>query len=146
MFTTSTASNPMDQAVKRLLAKASNIKAFIPTKFTQSAPLNTATATTHAIGLPPSHVLPPVPHPRPHDHLALLVTNEGLLLRPHFEGPTSPASHIRISWENPAKVEELVDEEGSGIDWNESVIIYGIVGILELFSCSLSFSSFLDLL
>lgn len=125
----------MDRAMKRFLAKASNIKAFIPTRIIPSV-----TATYPNTGaLPPKDVLPPVPHPRPYDHIALLITREGLLLRPHLEAPTGPVSHVRITWGNPFKVEDMEgDGEGVGIDWNESVIIYGIVGILELFSSSVS--------
>jgi phosphatidylinositol 4-phosphatase len=126
----------MDHAMKRFFAKASNIKAFIPVFPPFVPPISTT--TTHTTGLLPKDVLPPVPHPRPYDHIALLVTSGGLLLRPHLEAPTArPVSHVRISWGNPVKVEELEgDGEGDGMAWNESVIVYGIVGILELFSSS----------
>ncbi|KAJ7582942.1 SacI homology domain-containing protein [Mycena floridula] len=90
----------------------------------------------HTTGLQPKYLVPPVPHPAPHAHLALLVTHEGLLIRPHLPNQNLPpsASYIRIPWDKTAKVEEVT---GSGNhDWDDSVIVYGIVGVLELFSCS----------
>ncbi|KIY43445.1 hypothetical protein FISHEDRAFT_53223 [Fistulina hepatica ATCC 64428] len=78
-------------------------------------------------------VVPPIPHPNPYDNIAVLPTKSGLLLRPHIDG-TPPVSHIRIEWGSPAKVEEV---EGDGqCDWDDAAIIYGLVGILELFSGS----------
>lgn len=104
-------------------------------------PANTATPTNptvpHTTGLQPKYVVPPVPHPCTHDYIALLVTNEGLLLRPQIHGlkDPGPSSHVRISWGKPIKVEELVGDGTSETeDWADSVIVYGIVGVLELFS------------
>ncbi|KAG6832044.1 hypothetical protein H0H92_005466 [Tricholoma furcatifolium] len=93
----------------------------------------------HPVGLRPKYVVPPIPHPCPHDHLALLVTADGLLVRQHIPGHVHatehPSSYVRIAWGNPVKVEEVLNgPEAEGVVWSESVIVYGIVGILELFS------------
>ncbi|THU85663.1 hypothetical protein K435DRAFT_869083 [Dendrothele bispora CBS 962.96] len=80
--------------------------------------------------LQPAYTVPPVPHPCPYDHIALLATPNGLLLRPY---PT-PTSHVRISWSKNPRLTE-VDGDGDH-DWNESVVVYGIVGILDLYSTS----------
>ncbi|KAJ7510013.1 SacI homology domain-containing protein [Mycena galericulata] len=120
--------------MKRLFYKASK----------SSAPPSSSTSSVnapHTTGLQPKYVVPPVPHPCPHDHIALLVTPAGLLLRPHFPGrgpndPT-PSTHLRLSWSKAVKVDELTgDGEADGVDWTGSVVIYGIVGVLELFSAS----------
>ncbi|KAJ7271919.1 SacI homology domain-containing protein [Mycena haematopus] len=94
-----------------------------------------------ATGLQPKYLVPPVPHPCPHDHIALLVTPTGLLLRQHIlgAGPNDPGptTHLRLPWGKSVKVEQISsDGEAEGVDWTESVIIYGIVGVLELFSAS----------
>lgn len=90
----------------------------------------------HTPGLQPKYIVPPVPHPCPHEHLAILVTKNGLLIRPRMinqgEGVT-PTSYVRLSWGKPFKVEE-VPSTGEEYDWNESAVIYGIVGVLELYS------------
>lgn len=102
-----------------------------PPKSSLSSPPNPL-PYQHTIGLQPKDIVPPVPHPCPHEHIALLVTKEGLLLRPHLAGP---GSHVRIQWGKAVKVEDLPgDGEGEGADWAGSLIIYGIVGVLELFS------------
>ena len=93
----------------------------------------------HTTGLQPKFVVPAVPQPYPHTHLAILVTEEGLLIRPHvfesgIEDQTEWLPCIRVSWGKSVKVEEI--ELSEKLDWNEGVIVYGIVGILELFSCS----------
>ncbi|KAJ7097797.1 SacI homology domain-containing protein [Mycena belliarum] len=126
-------------AMKRFFNKAA--KPFIPS--TSSPPTSTTSSNIiapHTTGLQPKYVVPPVPM-SPHDHIALLVTPAGLLLRPHISGRRSsdpgPTHHLRLSWSKTVKVEELAgDGEADGTDWSNSVIIYGIVGILELFSTS----------
>ena len=83
-------------------------------------------------GLQPKFTVPPVPHPCPHEHLALLVCKEGLLLRPAGSGKGSEESGscVRVGWgrEGVQEVQETEEE----CDWEKSVIVYGIVGILEL--------------
>jgi hypothetical protein len=98
-----------------------------------------ARSPSSPLPLHPQFVAPPVPHPCPHDHIALLVTKDGLLLRPHMPGLVHAERHVRITWGKNVKVEDLDgDGEAEGHDWSESVIIYGIVGILELFSGTVS--------
>ncbi|KAH9981344.1 SacI homology domain-containing protein [Lactifluus volemus] len=88
--------------------------------------------------LPPKFVVPPIPHPRPHEHIAVLPTQEGLFLRPHtpFQGE-SDSHYVRITW---GKVPEIVEFQGAvqntDTNWAAAVIVYGIVGILELFAGS----------
>jgi hypothetical protein len=97
----------------------------------------------HTPALQPKFVVPPVPHPRPHDHIAILPTEEGLFLRPHGTRPDDSDSYIRIGWGKSPKFEEFrgsVENVGS---WSSAVIVYGIVGILELFTGS-SISLFLS--
>jgi hypothetical protein len=101
-----------------------------------SFPTSTTLPSPH---LQPKYTVPPVPHPCPHDYIALLVTPTGLLLRQHTPGrgpkDPGPTTHLWLGWGKSVKVEELSgDGEADGIDWAESVIIYGIVGVLELFS------------
>lgn len=74
--------------------------------------------------------MPPTPHP-PHDHIALLVTNGGLLLRPHVIGATLE-SHVKIAWGKQVQVTEQPGDGDEAGDWSEAVIVYGIVGALEL--------------
>ncbi|KAH7926636.1 hypothetical protein BV22DRAFT_1062448 [Leucogyrophana mollusca] len=93
---------------------------------------------THATtGLQPSFVVPPVPHPRPHEHIAILATDDGLLMRPHAVGLRHSESHVRIRWGKTVKVEDLPgDGNAPDRNWTESVIVYGLVGVLELFNAS----------
>ncbi|KAJ7709765.1 SacI homology domain-containing protein [Mycena rosella] len=121
--------------MKRFFSKAS--KPFAPS--TSSPPPSNITAP-HTTGLQPKDVMPPVPH-APYDHISLLAAPAGLLLRQHIPGcgPNDPAptTHLRLSWSKTVKVEEISGSgEADGADWRNSVIIYGIVGVLELFSAS----------
>ncbi|KAF9227842.1 hypothetical protein BS17DRAFT_800025 [Gyrodon lividus] len=94
-------------------------------------------AATINVGLQPSFVVSPVPHPHPHEYIAVIATDEGLIMRPHAPGLQHPESHVRVSWGKAPKVEELQgDAGGSSVDWTSSVVIYGIVGILGLFNAS----------
>ncbi|KAF8969687.1 SacI homology domain-containing protein [Flammula alnicola] len=97
-------------------------------------------APTPVPGLHPKYVVPPVLHPCPHSHLALLVTPGGLLIRPHVSGESlaQPVAfaYVRISWGKDTKIEEVENHPDKELDWRDSVVVYGIVGILELFSCS----------
>lgn len=135
--------------MKRFLSKAA--KPFTtPLQTTSSSPelqrdlsnnyarLPNVTLHQHTTNLQPKYVVPPVPHPCPYTHLALLVLNQGLLIRPHFADADAPPSltYLRISWGKGGSVEELQSSEDEGLPWNEAVIVYGIVGIVELFSCA----------
>ncbi|KAJ6497000.1 SacI homology domain-containing protein [Mycena vitilis] len=122
--------------MKRFFTKASK-PFFVPA----TSPTPSSITAPHTTGLQPKYVVPAVPHPCPHDHIALLVTSNGLLLRQHIPGSSpsdpGPTTHLRLSWSKTVKVEELSgDGEAEGADWTDSVIIYGIVGVLELFSAS----------
>jgi phosphatidylinositol 4-phosphatase len=91
---------------------------------------------THTPALQPKLVVPPDPHPRPYDHIAVLPTQEGLLLRSHTprQGELT-RRYVRISW---GKIPEIEKFQGAvhntGAGWAAAVIVYGIVGILELFT------------
>ncbi|KAF8660603.1 hypothetical protein AX16_001582 [Volvariella volvacea WC 439] len=170
--------------MKRFLAKASNLKPYLPQLPAKVVPSSNAstvdvTATLSAnshhpnghsapdgqagyhppagstIGihgghvLPPRLTVPPVPHPCPHDHLELLAHQDGLLMRPHIvpvesglDDSTStvdPSSYVRIAWGKNGKVEEVegkLGSDGQEIEWDSSVVVYGIVGMVELFSGS----------
>ncbi|KIK59630.1 hypothetical protein GYMLUDRAFT_44597 [Collybiopsis luxurians FD-317 M1] len=89
----------------------------------------------HTTGLPPKDIVPAVPHPYPYQYITLLVAKEGLLLKPQLSESNIASSHVRIAWGKNGKVME-VSGDGSEHDWNEAILVYGIVGILELFSAS----------
>lgn len=102
-------------------------------KFFTKAPKPVATPPPPPLAAPiphlqPKYVLPAVPAPCPYDRIALLVTKEGLLLRPHGVGGSLHG--VRIPWGRNPKVEETTIDS----DWEDPVVVYGIVGILELFS------------
>lgn len=126
--------------MKRLLTKASkprsNSAPLTPPLIHLSNPIE-----PHTTGLQPKSVVPAVPQPYPHTYLAIFVTKEGLLICPHVSESGTDQTEwfpcIRVSWGKSVKVEEIERYQLSEkLDWNESVIVYGIVGILELFSCS----------
>ncbi|KAJ3504609.1 hypothetical protein NMY22_g17862 [Coprinellus aureogranulatus] len=126
-----------------------------------SRPSVDLTNTPHiTTGLQPKYTVPAVPHPCPHDHLAIGVAREGLLIRPYDPKVSrkkfnaEPSSFLKVSWRTAEVTELHYDGErrsknktGSDIgssdsaalleqvDWDEAVIVYGIVGVLELFSC-----------
>ncbi|KIL00905.1 hypothetical protein PAXRUDRAFT_128798 [Paxillus rubicundulus Ve08.2h10] len=96
-------------------------------------------APTTNVGLQPSSIVSPVPHPHPHEHIAITATDEGLIMRPYAPGLQCPESHVRVSWGKAPKIEELHlqgDGGGSSVDWASSIVVYGIVGILDLFNAS----------
>lgn len=105
---------------------------------------NAATVIANSTrGLQPKDVVPAVPQPSPHAYLALLATKEGLLIRPHVgDGNTAqePESYVRVQWSKGGAVEEMHPGDGEPLDWGESVVVYGIVGVLELFACTFLFS------
>ena len=131
--------------MKQLLTKASKPFGFSSAPQSNSAPSPpthlSSPAAPHTTGLQPKFVVPAVPHPYPHTHLAILVSKEGLLIRPHVPVPGVDQMEwlpcIRVSWGKSVKVEEIESHQLSEKpNWNEGVVVYGIVGILELFSCS----------
>ena len=75
-----------------------------------------------------------IAHPRPHDHLAVLPTQEGLFLRPYRTQPDDLGRYIRISWGKSPKFEEFRGSAQDVGSWASAIIVYGIVGILELFT------------
>jgi phosphatidylinositol 4-phosphatase len=120
-------------AMKRLFGKSKSPPPVVST----SVPNRPALHTTP---LPPSHTLPSVPHPCPFNHLAILPASEGLLIRPHIVGLKHPATHVRVCWGKTPSVEELEgDGEADGRDWTESVVVYGIMGIVELYTSKIAF-------
>jgi hypothetical protein len=46
-----------------------------------------------------------------------------------------PYSYLRISWGKSNKIEQFEKLEKDNLDWTESVIVYGIAGMVELFTC-----------
>jgi hypothetical protein len=128
--------------MKRLFAKAS--KPFTPANRPLSEDTTGPTHATiptstvvHTPSLQPKYTVPPVPHPCPHEHLAILATRDGLLLRPHIPGQQTMStlgSHVCISWDKSVKIVEVSDAKENP-NWSEGAVIYGIVGILELYSC-----------
>ncbi|OCH94928.1 hypothetical protein OBBRIDRAFT_768387 [Obba rivulosa] len=96
-----------------------------------------ANPTVHTTSLQPKYIVPPLPHPCPHEYIALTLTAEGLLLRPHLQGDLHPQSQVRVGWGISGKIEEIpAADDDSDTDWSHSVVVHGIVGILKLFSVS----------
>lgn len=87
-------------------------------------------------GLDPKYTVPPVPHPIPYQYLDILVSRQGLLLRPHIPGSGRTESYVKISWGLAGKV-ELVENAASRdpeLDWSKAAVVYGILGSLDLFT------------
>ncbi|KAF7974824.1 hypothetical protein HWV62_11181 [Athelia sp. TMB] len=60
----------------------------------------------------------------------MLATPDGLLLRPYVAGVRRPTGLVRIAWGREGSVQEI--QEDTAENWESSVIIYGIVGVLQL--------------
>ncbi|KIM65349.1 hypothetical protein SCLCIDRAFT_112940 [Scleroderma citrinum Foug A] len=74
------------------------------------------------------------PHLYPHEYIAVIASEDGLLMRPYTPGPDQPEPYVRVSWGKECKVEALV---GDGVtNWASSVLIYGVIGILDSFNAS----------
>ncbi len=122
--------------MKRLFSKTFKLA---PEPKPAQGPTGTTAATTeppgHHTGLQPKDVLPPVPHPCPYEYISILATAEGLLLRPRHLGRVQDAleSEIRIEWGKGGKVETL-SSSAVEANWEESVVVYGILGLLEVYS------------
>jgi hypothetical protein len=104
----------------------------------QSKPLAPPKAPAHPnrTGLDPKYTVPPVPHPIPYQHLEILVSSQGLLLRPHIPGSSDAGSYVRISWGLAGKIELIEDvaPKGTGLDWSKAAVVYGVLGSLDLFT------------
>jgi hypothetical protein len=118
--------------MKKFFAKAS--KPFVQLKSSPDGPLSDnftpkLSSSVVTLGLQTEYVV--------NDHLALLATSDGLLVRPYMPGTSlthrTSYSCVRISWGKHTKIEEI-ERQFDNMDWKESVIVYGIVGILELFN------------
>ena len=123
--------------MKRLFSKTFKTGGTPATKSAQEATAIPATVNppVHHTGLPPKDTLPPVPHPCPYEHISLLATPEGLLLRPRHPGQSQDDSEteVRIEWGKGGKVQTLASPVAEA-RWDESAVVYGIVGLLELYS------------
>ena len=117
--------------MKRLFYKSSKSSSPKP-----SAPVH-SDLIVHTPALQPNFVVPPFPHPRSHDHIAVLPTQEGLFLRPHRTHPDDSDHYVRIGWGKSSKFEEFRGStQNVGTSWASALIVYGIVGVLELFTGS----------
>lgn len=117
--------------MKKFLQRAS--KSFgVPPKPGSSGGVVSPTTT----GLQPKFTVPAVPHPCPWDHIAILVTDDALLLRPHFPDRSNSSSltYVRVSFVKGAEIQEVAATDIDGHDWSQSVVVYGVLGILELFT------------
>ena len=113
-----------------------------PSPAPASTNLEPAMAPVHPGPLPnktalhPQYTVPPFPHPIPYQHLGILVTSKGLLLRPHIPGSSHTESYVRMSWGLAANV-ELVEDTASKdleLDWSKAAVVYGVLGSLDLFT------------
>ncbi|KAI0093512.1 SacI homology domain-containing protein [Irpex rosettiformis] len=95
------------------------------------------TNTVHTTSLQPKFIVPPTPHPYPYEYIVILAAPQGLLLRQFLRDGTHPESHVCISWGKEGAVEEIQNSSEVGdLDWNDGVIVYGLVGILNLYTGS----------
>ncbi|KAI0647334.1 SacI homology domain-containing protein [Trametes meyenii] len=124
--------------MKRLFSKTFKGTASIskPAPATGAIPATT-NPPVHHTGLQPKDTLPPVPHPCPYEYISILATAEGLLLRPRHPGQVQDVSEseIKVEWGKGGKV-ETISSDAAQANWEESVVVYGIVGFLELYSAS----------
>lgn len=86
----------------------------------------------HVANLAPKFTIPAIPHPCPHHSLALLVTRQGLLVRPIIDDVEEPTSCVRIKWGKDVEVEEVGNE--LKLDWKGAAVVYGILGFVKLFT------------
>src|ERR1700742_4316090 len=98
--------------MKRFFSKSSKNPPSTP-----AVPVNNH-AVDHTLALQPTPVVPPASYPRPHDHITILPTQDGLLLRPHIACQGESDLYVRITW---GKVPEIKEFHGSapttGINW-----------------------------
>ena len=124
--------------MKRLLSKTFKVNP-LPLKPSPATVVTGNPATTnppvHHTGLQPKDTLPPAPHPCPYEYISVLATTEGLLLRHRHPGQAEDSGddEVKIEWGKGGKVVPIAGGTVEA-DWEESVVVYGIVGCLELFS------------
>lgn len=63
--------------------------------------------------------------------LTVLATESGLLVRPVLP---EPAMQVRIGWGKDGEVAQVKATKEDEHDWSTGVTVYGLVGILSLFS------------
>ncbi|KAJ3818742.1 SacI homology domain-containing protein [Lentinula raphanica] len=119
--------------MKRFFSKTKVNPTALPSPPTAQA---VTTTSAHTTGLQRKDIIPPIPHPYPYDSIALLVTRDGLLLRPNLAESDNRTSYVRIAWGKGSDVEEMPGDTSDMYEWKEAIVVYGIVGILELFSAS----------
>lgn len=73
------------------------------------------------------HVLPP--NPTPYERLQVIVSSNGLLLRPDTE---ATRTHVRIRFDKDAALEQVDGDIPEDARTN-SAFVFGIVGIMKLF-------------
>lgn len=122
--------------MKRLLSKTFKTAPFAakPAPAVAAIPATT-NPPLHHTGLQPKDTLPPVPHPCPYEHISIVATPEGLLLRPRHPGQSQEnlESEVKVEWGKGGKVETIAANTVEA-EWEESVVVYGIIGFLELYS------------
>lgn len=85
---------------------------------------------TTGVALHPNFVLPPA-----YEHIAIIAADDGLVMRPHLPGLSHSLPYVRVPWGKHPKLQELqCDENDTSLDWKSSVVVYGIVGIMDLFN------------
>ncbi|EMD38456.1 hypothetical protein CERSUDRAFT_113620 [Gelatoporia subvermispora B] len=57
-------------------------------------------------------------------------------MRPHLQGNLHSQSLVRVGWGTAGKIEEVTAQDDDAFDWLQSIIVYGLIGILKLFSTS----------
>lgn len=121
--------------MKRRFAKLTGTPSPKPTPKPPTAPVHPRPFPI-ATGFEPKYTVPHVSRPDPYDHLDVLVSSRGLLLRPHLSGRNHTEPYARISWGLAGKVELVEDTaaEGSGLDWSEAVVVCGVLGSLDLWT------------
>src|SRR5258708_1227897 len=67
--------------------------------------------------------------------LTILATESGLLIQPVL---SEAAMHLRISWGKDGEVAQVKTTKEDGYDWSTGITVYGLVGILSLFSSTLA--------
>lgn len=98
-----------------------------PTSFTFAPPTPPRTSQSD-FTLPPKLAVPAIPHPSPYRRLAVIATEDGLLIRPELPNHLQSRSYVRIPWGKAGIAQEVFGDA----DW-EGTPIYGIIGILKLY-------------
>jgi hypothetical protein len=115
--------------MKKLFTK--NILTRSKETYPSPSPILNNTSSILKPSLPAKYVLSAVPNPHPFDRIVVQATAEGLLLRPdvsNFE------NGIQIYWGKNGTVNEVSKVKLSNANWVGAVVVYGVVGIVRLFS------------